>query len=88
MRFLKLDKTVVSAEQIRASLQSGSDSLRAVADTSSTREGTVFGWLLELGTSGDFDLAAKTFHEVSEVLEKLARVNSEQEVARILESDT
>jgi hypothetical protein len=88
VRFIKLDPTSVTADQIRAALQDVSGSFRSVADTSSTEEGTVFGWLLELGASGDFELAAKTFQEAVDLLNRLAKVNSDEEVSRVLEADT
>jgi len=88
VHLIKVDVTTASADQIRTALQGGTDSFRAVADTSSTGEGTVFGWLLELGASGDFELAVKTFQEAATVLDRLAKVHSDQEVEQVLRTDT
>jgi hypothetical protein len=88
VRFIKLDPTSVTANEIRTAIQNVPSSFRSVADTSSTEEGTVFGWLLELGASGDFELAAKTFQGAVALLDRLAQVNSDVEVARVLEAGT
>jgi hypothetical protein len=86
--FMKVDPASATADEIRAALQDVKSSLRSVADTSSTEEGTVFGWLLELGASGDFKLAAETFQGAIALLDRLAQVNADIEVARVLEADT
>lgn len=47
-----------------------------VADTTSTSEGTVFGWLLELSNSGALDDAVVVFRNVSTLTMRLAEIHA------------
>lgn len=49
---------------------------RAVAEARSTKDGTVYGWLVELGGAGDFRLAVRAFQRALCVLDRLALVNA------------
>lgn len=42
-----------------------------VSTTSSTQDGTVFGWLLEFGLSGEFQRAYEAFQAATRVIERL-----------------
>ena len=46
-----------------------------VADSPTTNPGTVFGWLLEMGTSGDFIQAADAFGRAVAIVDNLSTVN-------------
>ena len=48
-----------------------------VADTVSTAEGSVFGWLLELGAAGDFIKASEIFMGAGTIIDRLANVADE-----------
>jgi len=88
VRMLTVDESRDVAEQLNAALGAGAEGTRAVADTGSTSEGKIFGWLLELGVAGDFVLAAKTFREAVEVIDRLARLNAERAIATERPADT
>lgn len=85
---LKVDETRGVAEQDRSALDAGAEKVHAVADTGSTANGTIFGWLLELGIAGHFVLAANTFRGAVEVIDRLATLNAERETATVRGEDT
>lgn len=88
VRMLEVDESGDLAQQVKSALGAGDAGMRPVAETGSTSEGKIFGWLLELGIAGDFLLAAKTFREAVEVLDRLAGVNAERNVATDRRADT
>lgn len=49
---------------------------RAVAASGSTVEGSVMGWFLELGASGDMDSAIGVFRRVSDLVLRLAAITA------------
>ena len=75
VRLLSIDPAGDIRAQIENALSSGAPG-RAVANTASTEEGTIYGWLLEMGIGGDFLLAARTFARAIEVVERLVEVNA------------
>lgn len=75
VRLLSIDPAGDIRGQIEAALSSGAPG-KAVADTASTKEGTIYGWLLEMGMSGDFLLAERTFERAIQVIERLIEVNA------------
>ena len=62
------------SDKIRA-LQAETDGT-VVADTSSTANGTIYGWFLEAGASGDFQKASDVFRVASEIIDRLAAIGS------------
>ena len=63
-------KAALTAANVqKIDLESGSSV--PVRDTSSTPDGGVFGWLMELGTSGAFDEAARIFREATGIIDRL-----------------
>jgi hypothetical protein len=59
-------------EQIIRAMANAPGSSEYVADLGS-RAGTVFGWLLEAGGTGDFAKAAESFARGAEIVDRLAR---------------
>jgi hypothetical protein len=88
VRFFTVDKSRDAGEQLSAALKAGPEHLPAVAATASTSQGKIFGWLLELGAAGDFALAAKTFQQAIAVIDRLAQLNADREVATARRADT
>lgn len=68
------DKVTVAggASKIEA-VKAGTEGVR-VADTKSTGEGGLFGWLLEAGNSGDFEKAADAFKKAEGIVERLSKI--------------
>ena len=87
VHFLGVDENV-TVQQLADVLAKGINQLPTVASTESTREGTVFGWLMELGAAEDFGLAAETFRRAVGILDRLAQLNSDREVEAIRRADT
>lgn len=81
VKYLAIDKGGDSAAQIKDALSKGATNLPNVSDTKSTREGQVFGWLVELGGAGDFERATEVFQRAVGILDRLAKLHSEREVA-------
>lgn len=48
-----------------------------VADLNSTADAGVFGWLLELGSAGDFSRAAEVFRRTCAIIDRLATVDQD-----------
>lgn len=78
VRFLRIQEGTPPAAQLASAMRDPRHSFQEVSATSSTREGTVFGWLLELGAAGDFVEAAKAFRESVLIIERLAHVNARE----------
>lgn len=76
IRLLRIPEDGMAFEQLVSALRDPTNSFQVVSSTSSTRDGTVFGWLLELGAAGDFLQAAKGFREAALILDRLAYVNA------------
>lgn len=74
----KVDIPVVSiaaiSEKIRG-VKAGTDGT-FVADTLSTASGTIYGWFLDAGASGDFQKAAEVFRRVSTIIDRLAGIEN------------
>ena len=64
-------------ERIRDAIVGAEDTFDYVADTSSTDPGSVFGWLIELGTAGDFRQASDAFRSGAAIVERLLVDGSE-----------
>lgn len=58
-------------EQLKEFVSSAGSTGVAVGSTGSTAEGTVFGWLMEFGLSGEFVRAAEAFRKALAVIERL-----------------
>jgi hypothetical protein len=61
------------AEKIGAVITNTPSTFEYVADTKA-QPGAVFGWLLELGVSGDFKRAAECFARAAAIVERLAMI--------------
>ncbi len=59
------------AERIGAVVSGAKDIAKPIADASSTREGGIYGWLLELGCAGDFTKAIEAFKAVAVIVDRL-----------------
>jgi|GEM_PF-2194744 len=73
---VKVDIPVVTVAAVTKkveAVQAGIEGLR-VADTLSTDTGTVFGWFLEAGQSGDFAKAAAVFRDTAKIVDRLADI--------------
>ncbi len=74
----KVDIPVVSvaaiSEKVRG-VQAGTEGA-FVADTLSTASGTVYGWFLEAGASGDFQKANDVFRRASAIIDRLAGIEN------------
>lgn len=84
VQFLRIPDSGDPGKQITEAIATG-ERLQTVSATESTRKGTVFGWLLELGSAGDFQRATEVFQRTLDILGRLAKLNSDREVARIIE---
>jgi hypothetical protein len=70
-------KVTISEESvgtIAAKIQAVGDGAEgvSVANTSSTAQGTVYGWLWEAGQAGDFQRAVEEFQKAAAIIERLA----------------
>lgn len=73
---MKIDLPVVSVPEVTrkiAAAKSGTEGV-IVADTLSTEAGSVFGWFLEAGQSGDFAKASDTFKSAAKIVDGLAEI--------------
>lgn len=64
------------------SVRSGAVPPDFIADSKTTADGGVFGWLLELGAAGDFSNAAEVFISSSKIIDKLLGKADELEKKR------
>jgi hypothetical protein len=73
---VKIDLPVVTVAEIAKKIEAakaGTEGIR-VADTLSTDAGSVFGWFLEAGHSGDFAKASDAFKSAAEIVDRLADI--------------
>jgi hypothetical protein len=73
---VKIDLPVVTAAEVARKIEAaraGAEGIR-VADTASTDAGSVFGWFLEAGQSGDFAKASAAFKSAAEIVDRLAKI--------------
>lgn len=73
---VKIDLPVVTAPEVAKKIEAaeaGTEGVR-VADTLSTGAGSVFGWFLEAGQSGDFAKASAAFKSAAEIVDRLAGI--------------
>jgi hypothetical protein len=72
---VKIDLPLVTGAEVAKKIEAakaGAEGIR-VADTTSTDSGSVFGWFLEAGQSGDFAKASAAFKSAAEIVDRLAR---------------
>jgi hypothetical protein len=73
----KVDIPVVSVAEVSAKIrgvQAGTEGV-AVADTSSA-DGGVYGWFIEVATAGDFQKASAAFKGAAAIVDRLAAIES------------
>lgn len=73
---VKIEVPVVTVAEVTNKIEAamaGSEGMR-VAETLSTDAGSVFGWFLEAGQSGDFAEASAAFKSAAEIIERLADI--------------
>jgi len=76
---VKIDLPVVTRAEVVKKIEAaraGMEGLR-VADTLSTDAGSVFGWFLEAGQSGDFAKAESAFKSAAEIVDRLASIEGQ-----------
>ena len=69
---VKIDLPVVTVAEVAKKIEgakAGTEGIR-VADTLSTDAGSVFGWFLEAGRSGDFAKASSAFKSAAEIVDR------------------
>ena len=78
VRKIDLDKPNPSKmrERIECAITNQEGSFEYVAATATTKPGSVFGWLVEVGESGDLLIAAEEFRRAVAIIDQLARVSS------------
>jgi hypothetical protein len=59
------------AEKIGEVASGRMNTAQAIAESSSTKDGTVYGWLLELGVAGDFTQASNAFKAAAVIIDRL-----------------
>lgn len=73
---VKIELRVVTAEEVTKKIEAakaGTVGVR-IADTPSTDVGSVFGWFLEAGKSGDFAKASAAFKNAAQIIDRLAGI--------------
>jgi|SRR5579875_1733053 len=73
---VKIDLPVVTVAEVARKIEAakaGTEGVR-VADTLSTDAGSVFGWFLEAGQSGDFTRASAAFKSAAKIVDRLAGI--------------
>lgn len=73
---VKLDLSVATVSEVPKKIEAakvGKEGTR-VADTPTTDAGSVFGWFLEAGASGDFDKATTAFKNAAAIVDRLATI--------------
>jgi hypothetical protein len=73
---VKIDLPVVTVIEVAKKIEAakaGTEGMR-VADTLSTDSGSVFGWFLEAGQSGDLAKASAAFKSAAEIVDRLAGI--------------
>lgn len=74
---VKIDLPVVSGTEVAQKIEAAKAGVEGVrvADTASTDAGSVFGWFLEAGQSGDFARASAAFKGAAEIIDRLANID-------------
>lgn len=75
---VKIDLLVVTVAEVTKKINAakvGTEGVR-MADTLSTDAGSVFGWFLEAGQSGDFAKASAAFKSAAEIVDRLACIEA------------
>ena len=75
---VKIDLLVVTVAEVTRKIKAakaGTEGVR-MADTLSTDAGSVFGWFLEAGQSGDFAKASAAFKSAAEIVDRLADIEA------------
>jgi hypothetical protein len=75
---VKIDLPIVTVTEVAKKIEAvkaGTEGIR-VADTLSTDAGSVFGWFLEAGQSGDFAKAGGAFKSAAEIVDRLAGIEA------------
>jgi hypothetical protein len=73
---VKIDLPVVTVAEVARKIEAvkaGTEGVH-VADTLSTDAGSVFGWFLEAGQSGDFAKASGAFKRAAKIVDRLANI--------------
>ncbi|MDE2149255.1 MAG: hypothetical protein KGJ55_05350 [Gammaproteobacteria bacterium] len=65
------------AEQLKAASANVPGTFDLVADTKTKDPGSIFGWLLEMGSAGDFQRAADAFKVAAAIVDQLLNVSVE-----------
>ena len=77
----KVDLSLLTATQMAAKTQRAiagqQGALEYVSMSQTINPGSVFGWLLEMGSAGDFSKAAQAFQEAAAIVDRLANVGAE-----------
>jgi len=70
----KVDITAASKAEILKKIEDAKAGVEGtfVADTPSTDSGTVYGWFIEAGSSGDFEKASNAFKNAVTIIDRLA----------------
>jgi hypothetical protein len=73
---VKIDLPVVTVAEVTRKIEAAKTGTEGVlvADTLSTDAGSVFGWFLEAGQSGDFAKASDAFKSAAEIVDRLASI--------------
>lgn len=73
---VNIDLPVVTATEVAKKIEAAKAGIEGVrvADTPSTDAGSVFGWFLEAGQSGDFAKASAGFKSAAEIVDRLAGI--------------
>ena len=74
-----MDVSGLSGQQIREKLvdafANSPGTSEAVADIETQDPGNIFGWLIEMGNGGDFQLAANAFIAAEAIVDRLININ-------------
>jgi hypothetical protein len=73
---IKVDLPTATIEEVEkkiAGVKAGTEGI-FVADTGSTGDAGVYGWLFEVGQAGDFERAAEAFKKTQAIVDRLAGV--------------
>jgi hypothetical protein len=73
---VKMDLPVVTVAEVAKKIEAAKAGAEGilVAETASTDAGSVFGWFLEAGQSGDFAKASTAFQSAAEIVDRLASI--------------
>jgi hypothetical protein len=73
---VKIDLPVVTVAEVERKIEAAKAGKEGVlvADTPTTNAGTILGWFLEAGSSGDFERAATAFKKAAAIVDRLADI--------------